>query len=43
MFFSGIDLYSVHWMTSHILVLAGFPGTIIPVSFTKLTVSYGEF
>ena len=26
-FFGGIDLYSDHWVTSRILVLAGLPGT----------------
>ena len=37
-FFGGIDLYSDHWVTSCILVLAGLPGTIIiSVSFTKST------
>ena len=28
MFFGRIDLYSDHWVTSRILVLAGLPGTI---------------
>ena len=27
-FFGGTDLYSDHWVTSCILVLAGLPGTI---------------
>ena len=29
MFFGEIDLYSDHWVTSHILVLAGLLGTIV--------------
>ena len=33
MFFGRIDLYSGHWVTSRILVLAGLPGTI----FTRCT------
>ena len=37
MFFGGIDLYSDHWVTSRILVLARLPRTIISVSFTKST------
>ena len=32
MFFGGIDLYSDHWVTSRILVLAGLPGSIFQLA-----------
>ena len=36
MFFGRMDLYSDHWVTSRILVLAGLPGTIFLTKSTMV-------